>query len=314
MKRHVKRYLLLVYFALPLALLGMGARFPAIPIAPASDYWAVACGTSPHSIPARLRYSSEVGLYPEKDGWLYYFAREHHGQPIFKIYLAEAAKAIPAFPTFVKPSQCTDLGWRETDWCEASVARQPACSTAFSRRATLTQDDVLLLHGRLVAGLTTEERAGFLDRLVRAQLKPAAIAFEAVFLASWQLFLVWPWLRGARPKSRVLHLFLAPLLLFAPFFAGYAPLSFTFGPSGGFVYPFYLLLAGIPLQLLPCTGLDEALLEAVPRTLELLSQLPGPPAAITFYACVGPIACLVAGATISSAYLVGRTVLRRSVR
>jgi hypothetical protein len=84
MKARTRCFLLFVYFAAPLLLLGLVARFPAIPITSPSDYWAVACGSQPDEIPARLRYSSQVGLYPEVDGWLFYFAQEHHGQPALR--------------------------------------------------------------------------------------------------------------------------------------------------------------------------------------------------------------------------------------
>lgn len=84
---------------------------------------------------------------------------------------------------------------------------------------------------------------------------------------------------------------------------GYAPLAFTYGPSGGLLYPLYLLFASLLLDLIPCTSLDRALLGALPRALGRLSQLPGPPSPITFYACIGPIGCLVGGAAASATYL-----------
>lgn len=123
MKVHTRRILIFIYFAVPLILLGLVARFPAIPITPPSDYWAVACGSVPNEIPERHRYSSQVGLYPEVDGWLYYFVQEHHGEPIFRVDAASAAQLLPAVSKAPELNLCRRLEWREAQWCEDSLTR-----------------------------------------------------------------------------------------------------------------------------------------------------------------------------------------------
>jgi len=317
MRAGARHSLLLVYFGVPLLLLGLAARFPAIPIASPSDYWAVACGSQPTEIPERLRYSSRVGLYPEVDGSLFYFAQEHHGQPIFRVEAKTAAQSPPLLLAAPESDLCASLEWREAQWCEDSLERQAFCSPLLTGKR-IDERGVVDLHRQLVADLSREERTRFSDRLNRARLRPVAIAFEAGFILSWQLFLILPWLRGSSLAIKALHLSFAPLLLFLPFYLGYAPLAFTFGPSGGLLYPLYLLFASLPLGAIPCTPIDRAVLEALPRILDSLSQLPGPPAAITFYACIGPIACLVGGVAASATYLlvarIGAKVLARTRR
>jgi hypothetical protein len=317
MRAGTRHSLLLVYFGVPLLLLGLVARFAAIPVASPSDYWAVACGSQPNEIPERLRYSSRVGLYPEEDGWLYYFAQEHHGQPVFRVEAENAAQSPPLLLAAPESDLCAHLEWREAQWCEDSRERQALCSPSLTGKR-LDQRGVIELHRQLVADLSSEERTSFSDRLNRARLRPVAIAFEAGFILSWQLFLILPWLRGSSAVIKALHLSLAPLLLFLPFYLGYAPLAFTYGPSGGLLYPLYLLFVSLPLGAIPCTSIDRVVLGALPRILGSLSQLPGPPAAITFYACIGPIACLVGGVAASATYLlasrIGAKLLARTRR
>lgn len=198
-----------------------------------------------------------------------------HSQPIFKVEAGKAAEVVPALHGGLSVSECAALDWREAQWCEHSVERQAACASAPRRLSSV--DDVVLLHRDLVASLSSRDRTGFLDRLERARFKPAAIVFEALFLLSWQLFLVWPWLRRLSRRRKAFHVLVSPLLLFVPFYLGYAPLTFTFGPSGGFLYPLYLLIVGLPLEFLPSTPVDQALLRSAPCGLSFLSHLLGPP-------------------------------------
>jgi hypothetical protein len=66
-------------------------------------------------------------------------------------------------------------------------------------------------------------------------------------------------------------------------------MTFTYGPSGGFVYPFYLMLASLPMQIVPCSALDGFVWQHLPNVLDSLSQLPGSPLAATHTMCVGPV-------------------------
>ena len=313
LSRRLNSVLLVVYFATPMILIAMAARFPAIPMGTVADYWAVACGTEPTEPPERLRYSSQVGLYPAMDGWLYYFAQEHHGRPVFKVKLSAAASDLPKLGDPPPHIACNSLGSQKETWCKESQSRRRICSALVEAAQAVSSDDLVVdLHHRLTDELTQTERSSFLDQLARSKRKGAAIAFEAAFIVSWQFFLCWPWIRGAAVRRKAINVFVAPVVLFVPFYMGYAPLTFTFGPSGGFVYPLYLLLASIPLELIPCTTIDQFLLRLFPPFLHNLSQLPGPPAAITFYSCVGPLATLVLGGFAAAFYLVASKIrLRR---
>jgi hypothetical protein len=138
---------------------------------------------------------------------------------------------------------------------------------------------------------TYDERddAEFRERLGRAKRAWATFTFEALYLATWLMFVA-----GVRPLRVRWYwrLAFAPFLLFLPFFFGYAVFTFTYGPSGGFVYPAYLGLASLPMRIVPCSDLDGFAAEFFPNFLSGLSQLPGSPMATTITECVGPVSSL----------------------
>ena len=136
--------------------------------------------------------------------------------------------------------------------------------------------------------------AAFRERLERAKRVWLTLTFEGVYLAAWLSFVAWPLFAKSRLRWHW-RLGLAPFLLFLPYFLGYAPMTFTFGPSGGFVYPGYLALASLPMQLIPCSVADRHLWRLLPKMLASLSQIPGSPAAVSYMACVGPASSLAFG-------------------
>ena len=56
---------------------------------------------------------------------------------------------------------------------------------------------------------------------------------------------------------------------------GTAPMTFTFGPAGGFIYSIYLRLADLPMELIPCSPEDEYIWQLLPQALAPLPQVPG---------------------------------------
>src|SRR5438067_304339 len=96
---------------------------------------------------------------------------------------------------------------------------------------------------------------------------------EFVYLSALVVFAAWPWLRNGRPLRWAVHLGLVPVLLFLPYWLGYAGFTFTSaGPSGGVLYPWLIVWFGR----LPWTALDTAIVSRLPPVLEPYSQTPGP--------------------------------------
>ncbi len=91
---------------------------------------------------------------------------------------------------------------------------------------------------------------------------------------------------------------LSPLLLMLPHYLGYAPYLFTFGPSGGIVYPIVALLITLPASWIPPSSVDIAILSIVPRPLSWISQVPGEAMAWSNKFFVGPVAALLYGASL----------------
>jgi hypothetical protein len=139
-------------------------------------------------------------------------------------------------------------------------------------------------------------------------------AFESLFLTGWILFAAWPWFRRATPLRWAVHWSLWPLLLFLPYFLGYAPFAFTFGPSGGFVYPGVLLLFSVPVMWFPGTAIDVAILRALPRPLWALSQMTGPAMAMSSMAFIGPIGLTLYGVTVGCVVFGTRCFVERRAR
>ena len=91
---------------------------------------------------------------------------------------------------------------------------------------------------------------------------------------------------------------LSPLLLMLPHYLGYAPYLFTFGPSGGIVYPVVALIFTLPASWIPPSAVDVAILSLVPRPLSWISQVPGEAMAWSYRFFVGPVAALLYGASL----------------
>lgn len=144
-------------------------------------------------------------------------------------------------------------------------------------------------------GRAIAELAYFRERWARAQCVLLNYLFESVFLRIWVLFAAWPRLRNASPRSWAVPGALWPLFLFVRHYLGYAPYAFTFGPSGGFVYPDVLLVFSQPVSWITITPVDVAIFQALPRPLSTLSQLTGPATAMSFMTVVGPVGLIAYG-------------------
>jgi hypothetical protein len=112
------------------------------------------------------------------------------------------------------------------------------------------------------------------DRWWRDRWYPWVTAGEFLYLSGLILFAAWPLLRKTGPVSWAAHFGLVPVLLFLPFWLGYASGSFsTSGLKGGVVYPSLVS----PFSFLPSTVIDPSIAAAFPKVLESVAPIDSAP-------------------------------------
>jgi hypothetical protein len=136
----------------------------------------------------------------------------------------------------------------------------------------------------------------FSEQWERSKIYWVSILFEVFFLPFWWLFSFHSGVFGKLNKKRTVRLAFSPLLLFLPHFLGYAPYLFSFGSSGGILYPILARLASLPFGWLPFNPVEISILKHIPQPLSYISQVPFSPMAMSFYGNVSPtILCVYAG-------------------
>ena len=133
----------------------------------------------------------------------------------------------------------------------------------------------------------------FLSQWGRAKLYWVSVLFEAVFLWLWWVFTFHRGAFGRLNGRRDLQIAFSPFLLFIPYYLGYAPYLFTFGPSGGILYPAFALLVSIPFTWFPFNPVEIWILQHIPHPLWYIAQVPVGMMAISFWASVSPTALLL---------------------
>jgi hypothetical protein len=267
-----------------------------------AEYWEYLCGVQLPEFHGHYRYAYSGDAYPIADNKAYYFNQEHHGSTLYSVPLAEVLADLPrvkgelSSPQPPPTSSCERFDSRSL--CELYKQGAPRRSECASFFETVSLDSIGAkelerLRMSIVKTESTDKldqtNAEFNNRINRGKRVCANFVFEAVYLSGWLLFVA-----GFRPL-RVPWLWrmgFAPFLLFLPYFLGYAPMTFTYGPSGGFVYPIYLILAWLPMQIVPCSSLDRLIGQFLPDLLSGLNQLPGSPVAWSFMGAVGPASSL----------------------
>jgi hypothetical protein len=121
----------------------------------------------------------------------------------------------------------------------------------------------------------------------------ASILFEAIFLPFWCLFSFHGGVFGKYNRKISLRFAFSPLLLFIPHYLGYAPYLFSFGPSGGILYPAFAILVGLPFGWIPFNPIEIWFLKMLPQPLAYISQIPFSPMAISFKGAVSPTVLLI---------------------
>ena len=294
-----------------LLLLAVGVGVRPVRSGASTELWEYATGVKLESFTGHAR-SYYGGIYPPTDGWLVYYVQTHHERVLYRVDPDSAATDLPEL--IAKLESASGHEQLEPQIAEAyrnwiseygsdspnAVALIGEIYDANLRHVAASDSDG---HERAVA-----REAYFRARWARAKRIWMNYAFESFFLTGWFLFLAWPWLRNATPRQWALHFGLAPLILIMPYYLGYPHRLILAGLTGAFIYPMVLetfFLFGLPIILaLPATSLDVVILEALPRVLSPLSQIPRR-APLAGYLEVAPLKAIVFGMVIGgiAAYL-----------
>lgn len=274
-------------------------RPPILPGEP-RRFWLYACGVAVGGLDPDSVWP-DGSMYPPIDGGLVYYVQLHHQQYLFRLpvaeadaYLSDVQRALDTGRDYLHEPIGPDVQtgyrrWLETTPKGARNARTLARKISAARRERLKAENPEQYR------IERRKERFFRHRWARAQRVWLTVAFEATWLTAWLLFTAWPWIRRASPVRCALHLGLSPVLLALPLYLGYAPYTFTFGPSGGFLYPNLARGFLFPLIFAPRTAVDRAVLLSIPPLLEPLSQPVGPALAMTFFGFVPPLALLCFG-------------------
>lgn len=225
-----------------------------------AEYWEYLCGVQIASYRGHHRYSRFGGTLPEVDSSLHYFDQLHHSQILYSVPTHQALGDAAAVRTLLfggekdLPESCDEDGLDHCADYWNGAERREMCRRVFRILETpASPADLRTFRAAVLSGEQARAREAedhrFMQRLERGRRVWLTLGFEGIYLTAWWLFVAWGLLRVPRLVSWRWRIAVAPLLLFLPYFLGYAPMTFSFGPSGGFVYPAYLILACVPLHL-----------------------------------------------------------------
>jgi hypothetical protein len=261
------------------------------------------------------------GTYPPRDGWFIYYHQGFHGQFLFKVRDSDAASYFPrALQRLESPLELektpTDVQAGYKAWLVKDPTRSDAILfLALARESNLSrfQRESAKIYKHAVAA--DEEFDVRWRRINRYWL---TVLFEFLYFGGLIVFAFWPWLRSPGRWRWALHLGLLPVLLFLPYFMGYATMTFTSaGPSGGALYPWIIIWFGGLNH--SWTSLDEPVLKHMPTLLAPIAQSSGPwlslsgggpgPVAIAIMGLIAAALVFVTGTVIAMKSMCGRFFL-----
>lgn len=288
-------------------------KWPPIRIGDAEDYWEFACGIELKAFDGYFPYAHWTGIFPKSNGWYYYFYQEHHGRHVFKVSkqaLIDSVDEVYALlDVEIKSTlqQQHSYGEDGFDSLKSKNERRRACLqikansglereqfiNAVSEQASIGTRTEFLARSEDAKAYREKELKSFQRQLERSNYYWVSVLFEAVFLPLWWLFSFHGGVFGKYNKSRSVRLAFSPILLLLPHYLGYAPYLFSYGPSGGIIYPSFALLMSLPFGWLPFNHVEIELLKHLPQPLAYISQVPYSPMAISFRGAVSPTVLIV---------------------
>jgi hypothetical protein len=244
----------------------LAPRMAPVPDGVAAEFWNDATGLN-----LGFRAPETVGrMYPPAGGWYFYWRQGFERAFYFKVARRDVAAG---FPEVVA----------KLDAAQQAGTLPPAVSVGFRRWKQAGPEaagdyDLLLtnIRGAWFDALDAQRQKGwreaetdFQEHWNRANRYWLNGLLEFLYLSTVVVFAAWPWLRRKGAWARSIHLGLAPLLLFVPYFLGYAQWAFAVGPSGGILYPWVI---GLTPRFSLWTSLDDWFYRVVRQVLQPLSQ------------------------------------------
>ncbi len=309
-----KRSVVIVLLLLDIVAVLLFARLMA-PIGDGTSarFWRNACGVSLDITADNVRDGVDGGVYPARDDWYVYFSAHMHGESLYRvprsIAIADYPKVLMLIERSTKKTDCSPLLRRAFVVLEqnrSAIQNDPDRFLSLLRDETMRE--IKRAHEDVYRYRVSEEKA-FNQQWIRVQHFWMNIVFECMFFIGLTLYALTPWMRNRGILGRYCHLGLLPLLLFLPYYLGYAAWTFTSaGPSGGALYPWVIVwFRGFPLW----TPVDQWLLGSLPKVLEPLSQPLGPMLSVSGGRPLGPVAALVCGGAIALLISVAVGLLKR---
>ncbi len=272
-------------------------RYP-IPEGHAESYWEHACGVELPDLERRHEYAQWDGVFPRIGNWYFYYFQERRGRYVYRVshnvlvdhvpqvyaHLRRGPQWPPATTRrdreFVQKSErfaeCLDISIQAGGDHSLFLERVNATSASPSRRVD-----------------EQEEIESFLAQWRKARLYWATVLFEGVVLLAWWMFTFHRGVYGRLNKRLDVRIAFSPILLLAPHYLGYSPYLFTFGLSGGILYPAFVGVVYSAFGGIPINATDIWLFEELPQPLRHISQIPAAPLTISRWTAISPTALLV---------------------
>jgi len=269
-----------------------------IPTGDAEDYWEFACGVELEKFDGYFPYADWTGIFPDKDGWYFYYYQEHHGRHVFKVSKQSLLEQAGEVFTLLDQKIFTTVQDKTRgDTLAAKNKRRQGClkiKEVVNSNKDRFIDEVSSRNKNDID--RASEIESFHYQWEKGKVYWASILFEATFLPFWWLFSFHSGVFGKLNRKLSTRLAFSPLLLFVPHYLGYAPYLFSFGPSGGILYPLFAMLISLPFGWVPFNPIEIELLKVLPQPLSYISQVPFSPMAMSFSGSVSPtILCVFAG-------------------
>ncbi len=306
----IKRKFAVIFVFLLLGLLTYTAiKNTPIPTGDAEDYWEFACGIELEEFDGYFPYAHWTRIFPDSNGWYFYYYQEHHGRHVFKVskqaLLATTEEVYELLSTEIESTaqqysrisideKIKNLKYKNERRIDCLRIKQNTNLNHEQFINTVSEESSRRFREGFFAKIEDakeyreEELRSFQYQLDRSKLYWASILFEAIFLPLWWLYSFHAGVFGKYNRKLSLRLAFSPLFLFIPHYLGYAPYLFSFGPSGGILYPLFAMLVGIPFGWIPFNPIEIEVLKVLPQPLYCISQIPASPMAISFRGNVSP--------------------------
>jgi len=306
----IKHKYAILFVTLLLGLLVFSAqkRIP-IPTGDAEDYWEFACGVELKKFDGYFPYAHWTGIFPDRDGWYFYYYQEHHGRHVYKVSKPSLLNQTSEVFTLLDQEILNTIQKKTRDnTLEVKNTRRLNCLEV---RASVSSNEDKFIDAISSKSIGNPDRVyeleSFQYQWERGKIYWASILLEAIFLPFWWLFSFHPSFFGSYNRKLSTRLAFSPLALFIPHFLGYAPYLFSFGPSGGVLYPIFAVFIGLPFGWIPFNPIEIELLKLLPQPLSYISQVPSSQLAVSFSGSISPtVLCVYAILVIIVGKIIGK--------